>query len=131
MRLTEGRIRSGWIRRIGSHLGVLALLVQCVVAATHFPALALSPFADPAAWCISGDVPGGHDLPGNSGSHKLPPCPICQSMQSVGMGLPPATPVAIPVGFTIYLPPFAETDTLPASRPEYLPANPRAPPTTI
>jgi hypothetical protein len=120
----------GFLRRAAARLGVIALLVQCLVAATHLPASAASPFSDPAAWCFSGDTPSGFDLPGQTvpkPPHKLPPCPICQSLQAAAGVLPAAMAETIapyPTGSIE----VQERDAAAPSGVWFLAARPRAPP---
>lgn len=129
---------SGWrhlVRRVGTTLGVLALLIQCLGFAFHRPAQAAtqSPFQDPAAWCFSLGA-GGPDAPDQNtapASHKgAMVCPICQTLHAAGA-------VVLSSDFTLIVPLLSSSTVLPpATAPplvgrDGLTSQPRAPPTLV
>jgi hypothetical protein len=128
---------SGWrhlVRRVGTTLGVLALLLQCLGVAFHRPAQAAtgSPFQDPAAWCFSlGSGPDTPDQNTAPASHKgVMVCPICQTLHAAGAAV-------LSPDFT-FIPPLLSSSTVlpPATAPPLASRNgstsqPRAPPTLV
>jgi len=121
--------RRPW-RRVGAWLGIAALLIQCLVVAFHQPAqaAALSPFQDPAAWCVT----SAGDVPGPAPDHKAPlhtsiVCPICQVLQACSAGLVPSSaPLVVPASIRLQSQPLPEHQT--PSPLGHLSANPRGPP---
>jgi len=132
--ITGGNWRP-FLRRMGTTLGVLALLVQCLVFAFHRPAQAapLSPFQDPAAWCFSigGDNSTGPDQDTAPASHKTAMvCPLCQTLQAASAAVPS-------LGFALVEPSLqvvavaTPATSAPPSAPDRRTSSPRAPPTLI
>lgn len=124
--LRAGFFRPGLFVRWGVRLGVLALLVQCLVATMHQPARAATPFDDPAAWCLTGDTAPAADFGHAKAPLKAPPCAICLTLQAASGAAPSAAAVTPPGGFTIAV---RESRANEALTSHYHPAaQPRAPP---
>ncbi len=119
--------RPGAARRLAARFGILALLLQCFVFAAHMPVMAALPY-DPAAWC--GDVTPDFGNTGPQAPHKVPPCPLCNSLQAAGTALPSSTAFEI-VQFAVYAPPVPQVDVPAPERLTYRPANSRAPPASV
>src|SRR5581483_1156619 len=77
------------VRRAAAWLGIVALLLQTLLFATHAPASAASPVQEIAVWCGTGPAPSGPAAP--SAPVKAVVCPICQTLHAAGAALlPPA-----------------------------------------
>lgn len=83
----------------GIWLALLALWVQALLPAVHHPASAMTgPFAFGivSSLCLApGNIPAGPQDKGPA--HKLPPCPVCQTLQILAAGFAPADAIAIPL----------------------------------
>jgi hypothetical protein len=91
------------MRVTGAVLGIFALLAQLSLPTVHHAAMAASAgqlISARAAALFGGDVPicltqqpdkpAGSGIPSQAPSHKVPACPICQTLHALGSLLPPA-----------------------------------------
>jgi hypothetical protein len=77
-------------------LALLALWLQALLPTIHHPGSMFMPGMSMGSLCLAGgSAPATpHD---KDQDHKLPPCPICQSLQILAAGYVPPTAVAIPL----------------------------------
>jgi hypothetical protein len=76
-------------------LALLALWLQALLPAIHHPgSMFMSGMS--GSLCLAG---GGAPAPpqDKAPNHKLPPCPICQSLQILAAGFVPPAKIAIPL----------------------------------
>jgi hypothetical protein len=83
----------------GVWLALLALWVQALLPAIHHPGAAMPGTITSA---IAGSLcmaPGSAPVSprDRAPEHKLPPCPVCQTLQILGAGFAPPATVAIPI----------------------------------
>ncbi len=116
------RTRFPRLYRATAWVALLAMLVPMFVMLAHQPAMAQ------AAVHICGaeqSNTGGHD---KAPAHKLPACPVCQSLHLLGGGSVPPDAVAVAaVSFVAFAPVISVSDFVPASASTLLPPA-RAPP---
>ncbi len=106
------------LRGAGALVGAMALLVQVWLPFVHHPVLtaAADPqsyartaafFGDEVALCSAQGAPTSDQsgVPGKLPSHRLQPCPICQTLHLLGSVVPPTAgfvvagpPPAVPAG---------------------------------
>ena len=132
------RFRSGGLwARAGALAGIIAILLQGVVAVAHDVQLArmdmraqgyrlaLGALA-PAVFCGVGRSDGR--APAGSGSeHGLPACPLCQALHQYGAWLPPTNQWVLANGPRSDIASI-EYASFPPARPAYLGTRARAPP---
>jgi len=111
--------------RLGAFLALWAILVPIATGLAHYPS------ATQAIAHICGVDQQGNDGQGKAPTHKLPSCPICQSLHLLGAGaLPPSTFSVALLSFVRFESRVADYDPLlkPVAVPQ---ARPRAPPVLV
>jgi hypothetical protein len=83
----------------GVWLAFLALWIQALLPAVHQPIGAMS---GPFAFGVTGNLclaPGSAPVTpqDKAPNHKLPPCPVCQTLQILAAGFAPPAAAAIPL----------------------------------
>jgi hypothetical protein len=83
----------------GIWLALLALWIQALLPAVHHPGTAMPgtiTFAFAGSLCIApGSAPAAPR--DRAPEHKVPPCPVCQTLQILAAGFAPPAAIAIPI----------------------------------
>jgi hypothetical protein len=76
-------------------LALLALWLQALLPAIHHPGSMFMPGMSGKLCLAGGSAPAAPQ--DKAPDHKLPPCPICQSLQILAAGFVPPAKIAIPL----------------------------------
>lgn len=131
----SGRKNYSKANRRASWLAVLALLLQTLLPLMHHPADAASVaqgvFGDAKSICLASgpgqDTPSDND---KSPTHHVPPCAICQALQTAGGSVPPTSFVLVELAVSEALfSAAADSATIPVRAATS--SQPRAPPALV